>query len=207
MQIVVFLSLVVYGCSRYWFTDSATYVANQMALAAIIFGAVAGACFIVTTFLRVATLSYMFDVRFLQRFHASSRTFTRSRWGQLPDNCVLVTAALSTGMYLLAQSLAPDCPPGTSRFSSQGCNPMKSGHSVTVEAMALPMIIVVLFQMLARGCSKTGICLAWAVAIAAANTSMALTGNGDYLWINLVLAMLMCVSYELERVPLRQFIK
>ena len=203
----MFICVFVYGCSRYWFTNATNYVENPLALVAILFGAFGFACFLVTTFLRLTTLSYMFDVRFLQRFHSSSRTFTVSRWGQLPDDCVLVAVALSTGMYLLAQSLARDCPHGTSPFSSQGCNPLKSLHSVTAETMALPMIIVVIFQMLARGCSNAGICLAWSVAIAAVNTSIALSGNGGYLWINLVLAMLMCASYELERVPLRQFIK
>ena len=50
-------------------------------------------------------------------------------------------------------------------------------------------------------------CIAWVIGIVSVNMSMVLTGNMDYLWINMELVILLCLSYELERMPLRQFIK
>ena len=41
----------------------------------------------------------------------------------------------------------------------------------------------------------------------AVNASLAVMRNDGYLWINLEVVFGMCLSYELERMPLRQFIK
>jgi signal transduction histidine kinase len=61
--------------------------------------------------------------------------------------------------------------------------------------------------MLARGVSRIGLVVAWVIMIVTINVSMWLVGSVDYLWINGELAYLLCLSYELERWPLRQFIK
>ena len=39
------------------------------------------------------------------------------------DDGVVVGAALSVGLYLLATALAELCPPGAHPFRTQGCNP------------------------------------------------------------------------------------
>ena len=41
----------------------------------------------------------------------------------------------------------------------------------------------------------------------AVNTSLAVMRNNSYLWVNLEVVFGMCLSYEFERTPLRQFIK
>jgi hypothetical protein len=41
----------------------------------------------------------------------------------------------------------------------------------------------------------------------AVNTSLAVAGNDQYFLINLEVLGVMCLSYEFERMPLRQFIK
>jgi signal transduction histidine kinase len=89
----------------------------------------------------------------------------------------------------------------------QGCNPSATDGSIAPEVLILAATVVVVFQMLARGVSRPGLLVAWVVMIVAINTSLWLVGSISYMWINGELACLMALSYELERLPLRQFIK
>ena len=45
------------------------------------------------------------------------------------------------------------------------------------------------------------------MAVATVNASLAVMRSDNYLWVNLELAVLVCLSYEAERTPMRQFIK
>ena len=51
---------------------------------------------------------------------------SRMRW--LAEECLPVLTALSTGLYLLARVLAGPCPPGTSIWLSQACNPVANRY-------------------------------------------------------------------------------
>ena len=69
------------------------------------------------------------------------------------------------------------------------------------------MVSITVLQIIARGVSRLTLVCSWIICIVAVNTSIHLSHNGSYVWMNLLLLFILCVSYELERQPLRQFIK
>ena len=75
------------------------------------------------------------------------------------------------------------------------------------EAIVLTMLIVIMVQIVARGVSHIALVCSWVICIVAINASIYLSGNSNYVWINLLLVLLMGISYELECQPRRQFIK
>ena len=69
------------------------------------------------------------------------------------------------------------------------------------------MIIILIVQIAARGVTCFAIVCSWVICLVAINTSIYLSNSGSYVWMNLLQALIMIVSYELERQPLRMFIK
>ena len=204
LQLFISILCGVYTGTRIWNADYAT---NPAALASIAVTVPSTVCFFTILVLRMTTLSYAFNIKFLQRYHDMAAAFLESRWGQFFDNTFILCASLAMGLHLVAEALAGGCAPGTSVWYTRGCNPLHNEAAVPAEAMVLPMVFVLVNQTIARGCSNAVLCVAWLIGVVAVNMSMVLTGNMDYLWINMELVILMCLSYELERMPLRQFIK
>ncbi len=201
----LFFSLVIVG-TRFWWAPSAhDYVTNPAALVAILLAFVAAVVLILVMLLRLTLVSVTYDIHALKRFHPAAVSFYKSQFGQSLDNGVVVVGALAVGLYVVSQVDADRCPAGTPLPGMHGCDPDE--HQIAPEVMALAIIIVVLFQMVARGVSHLGLMCAWVIMIVTINTSLWLVGSMSYLWINLELVCAMYISYELERYPLRQFIK
>jgi hypothetical protein len=209
LQIFVLVSCVVYVGTRYWFSaDPLLYTHNPTALAAVMVAVPVALFLIVSVLLRLAALSFAFNLRMFQPYHESAVAYLASpRYGRLVDDGIVIGATLSVGLYLLATALAEACPPDATVFHMQGCNPEHEEHAIPAEVMVLAIVVVIVFQTVARGCSNPGLCVAWAIAVVCVNASLGIVRNNDYLWVNLELAFVMCLSYELERVPLRQFVK
>jgi hypothetical protein len=204
----VLLLCGMYIGTRFWFAGDPTKYANDPpALAAIVLAAVTTAMLIATLFLRLSLVSLTYDLRVLQRFHPAAARFYKSRFGQCLDDGVVIGAALTMGLYIVSQAMAGACPPGTAMLNMQACDPVASDHEIAPEVMVLAVMVVVVFQMLARGVSRIGLLCAWVVAIVAINVSLWLVGSMSYAWINGELAYLLTLSYELERLPLHHFIK
>ena len=208
LKIVVLLVAVVYAATRFWWEDGLNeYATNPAAVATIVMAFVTGFVLLVTLFLRLSLVSFTYDIHILQRFHPATVRFYKSRFGQSLDNGVVVGAALTVSLHLVSQAMADACPYGTTMLRANDCNVGKGSGLISPEVMALAIIVVLVFQMVARGVSRVGLVCAWVVVIVSTNASLWLAGSMSYLWINLELIFVMLLSYELERLPLRQFIK
>jgi hypothetical protein len=206
LQLFLFLASAVYVGTRFAFNND-EYPYNPTALLAILAAAFAAFCVAATAFLRTAAVSYSYHLSFLQSYQASASAFLASRYGRVLDDGVVVGSALSTGLYLVSRALSGPCPPDTPVFRSQACDPDVDAHSLPPEDVFLAVTAVLVAQSIARGSSKAAVCLGWAITAACVNASLAVVRSSDYLWVNLEVAAMVCLSYEVERLPLRQFIK
>ena len=208
VQLLLLVVAVVYVGSRFWFaSDPTSYTTNPAALAVVVVAVPGMLCYLAVVVLRLTTLAHEYHITSLRPWQSSVTAFLGSRWGQVFDDASVVCAAVSAGLYLLAQAAAHACPGGVDVFRTQGCNPGAGTGTVPPETVVLPMAVVLVIQAVLRGCSRGGILLGWIAVAALVNASLAVLRSEDYLWVNLELAALMCLSYEKERNPMRHFIK
>jgi signal transduction histidine kinase len=170
---------------------------------AIVFGNFTGLMSIFILLLRFSHFSHSYDIRILQPFHPFAVRFYKSRCSQCLDDGFVIGGALTTALYIVSQVLAPACPTGFPVLHWKGCTP----DGAIAPEIVLSVIVVVVLQMVARGVSRLGLVVAWVIVVVAINASLWLVGSKSYLWVNGELAFLMAISYELERLPLRHFIK
>jgi signal transduction histidine kinase len=199
---------LTYGATRFWWAVVVDdYATNPAALASVLMMFVCAWVLISILLLRLTLVSVTYDIPVLQRFHPAAVSFLQSRFGHGLDDSLVVGAALSIGLHVVSQAMADACPPGTTTLNMRDCNISAAGDVVAPEVMVLAIIGVLVCQMLARGVSRIGLVCAWSVMVATINASLWLVGSMSYLWINLELVCVIYLSYELERYPLRQFIK
>ena len=125
-----------------------------------------------------------------------------SPYGQWPDNCACLFVALASGFYLVNIVIMNLCDTTTAISHNIVCLPT----TVPPEAIIMTMLIVIMVQIVARGVSRIALVCSWIICLVAINCAISLSGNSNYVWINLLLLLIICVSYELERQPLCQFI-
>ena len=208
LKIFVLCFGFIYGATRFWWTEDARkYELNPAALITLISAFMCALVMGVILFLRLSVVSLTYNIRALQPFRSSAVRFFKSRFGQYLDNCIVVGAALTAGMHIVSQAMAGTCPAGTTMLRMRDCNIGAHEHVIAPEVMGLAIIIVLLLQTVARGVSRLGLVSAWTIVVVCVNASLWLVGSMSYLWINLELVCVMYISYELERYPLRQFIK
>jgi hypothetical protein len=127
----------------------------------------------------------------------------KSSYGQWPDNCACLFSALACGFYLVNVVITNQCHTTTDIDNNIACLPT----TIPPEAMILTMLIVAMVQIFARGVSPIVLVFSWIISLIAINVAIYLSGNSNYVWINILLAIKMGMSYELERQPLRHFVK
>ena len=127
----------------------------------------------------------------------------KSPYGQWPDNCVCIFASLACAFYLVNVVIMNQCHTTTNISNNITCVPT----TVPPEAMILTMLSIVMVQIVARGISRIALVCSWVICLVAINVAIYLSGNSNYVWINLLQTLIIGISYELERQPLRQFIK
>ena len=204
LHIFIVAVLTIYAGTAFWFPDKAVeYTSNPTALVSIIVGMYTGLMSISIITLRLSHFSFTYDIRMLQRFHPATQRFYQSRYSQCFDDGLVVSGALATGLYMISQTLASSCPPGTTMLHLRSC----SFHGSIAPEGVLLVTVVLWLQMLARGVSRLGLVCAWVIMIAAINICLWLEGSVSYLWVNLEMACILALSYELERSPLRNFVK
>ena len=196
------------GTGYVWSIDVHTYRQYPTAILSILFGVLASLCLFWITLNRVIFLSFQYNIVLLQRYHEFVVNLYNSAYGQWSDNGTILFAALSTGFYLINIVLMDLCDP--EMVINAGLN----NHVTCVsfvepppESYVLTMISIVVLQLVARGVSRIILVWSWIVCIVAVNTSIYLSHSGSYVWMNLLLLFLLCISYEFERQPLRQYIK
>jgi signal transduction histidine kinase len=185
------------------FVNAEEYTHNPTALLAIVGGALTCLMSITILLLRLTLFSLTYNMRALQRFHPFAVRFYKSRYSQCLDDGFVISGALTMSFYIFSRLLAPACPPDSTTLYFKGCS--RQG-AIPPEAL-LSVIVVVMHQMVARGASRLGLVVAWVIVLVTINISLWLVGSMSYLWVNGELACLMAISYELERLPLRQFMK
>jgi hypothetical protein len=208
LQVFILVMMGLYVGARFWFAKQAgAYTRNPTALLAICLAVFTTLVAMGAVFLKLSLVSVTYNIRPLQRFHSLAVRFFKSRFGQWLDTGTVVGAGLTVGLYMVAQALAPVCRSKTTIVLLQRCTQDQDDAMIAPEVMVLAVTVVIVFQMLARGVNRLGLVVAWVVMIVTINVSLWLVGSQSYLWINGELACLIALSYELERMPLRQFIK
>ena len=195
------------GTGFVWFNDVHTYRQHPTAILSILFGILASFCLLWVTLNRVVFLSYQYNIVFLQRYHDFVVKLYNSPYGQWPDNGAILFVALSTGFYLVNIVLMDLCDPDIVVNNWSNNHAACSFIEPPPESFVLTMIFVLVLQIVARGVSRMALVCSWIVCIVAVNMSIYLSDSGSYVWMNLLQLFLLCISYELERQPLCQFIK
>ena len=196
------------GTGYVWSNDVHTYQQYPTAILSVLFGILASFCLLWITLNRVVFLSFQYNIVHLQQFHEFVVNLYDSSYGQWLDNGTILFASLSTGFYLVNIALMDLC--NLQMVDSTGLN-----HHVACvpygdpspESFVLTMISIIVLQLVARGVSRMTLVCSWIFCIAAVNASLYLSHSDNYVWMNLLLLFCLCISYEFERQPLRQYIK
>ena len=187
----------------FWSSNMTLYQQHPTAAISIIFAVLAAISLLWIGLNHVVSLSIRYKLFYFHWYNRYVVKLFKSSYGQWLDNCACLFAALASGFYLVNIVIMHLCHTTTDIHNNITCLP----SSVPPEAIIMTMLIVVMVQIVARGVSGIALVCSWVICLAAVNTSIYLSGNSNYAWINLLLILIMGVSYELERQPLCQFIK
>ena len=186
-----------------WSHNMVLYQQHPTATISIVFAVLAATSLLWVGLNHVVSLSGRYKQVYFQWYYRYVVKLYKSSYGQWLDNCACLFAALATGFYLVNVVIMNLCHTTTNISNNIVCIPT----TVPPEAIILTMLIVVMVQIVARGVSHIALMCSWVICLVAINASIYLSGNSNYVWINLLLTLLMGISYELECQPLRQFIK
>ena len=148
---------------------------------------------------RLAVISHRYDITFLQPYHAAAVAFATSRFADVFENCGVVCITFSAGMYMLARVLQGPCPPGTSTWDAQQCNPEGLVHEVPQDAFATSIVAIISFQVCINGANKRAIAVSWAILLGFSYISMYVVDSHLFVWNTFVLVGIAIASYEFER--------
>ena len=187
----------------FWSNDVVIYQRHPTATISIIFVVLAATILLWIGLNHMVSLSGRYKrLVYFQWYYRYVVKLYKSSYGQWPDNCASLFAALASGFYLVNVVIMNLCHTTSNISNNIECLPT----TVPPEAMIMTMLIVIMVQIVARGVSHIAIVCSWVICLVAINFTIYLSGNSNYVWINLLLTLLMGISYELERQPLRQFI-
>ena len=187
----------------YWSHNIVSYQQHPTATISIIFAVLAVTALVWVGLNHMVSLSGRFKrLVYFQWYYRYVVKLYKSPYGQWPDNCASLFAPLATGFYLVNVVIMDLCHTTTDISNNIVCLPT----TIPPEAMILTMLIVIMVQIVARGVSHIALVGSWVISLVAINFTIYLSGNSNYVWINLLLLLIICVSYELERQPLRQYI-
>ena len=191
-----------------WSSHVDTFIYYPTVVLTIIFAVLTALSLAWVALNRVAFLSFRYNIVCLQWFHNYVTKWYDSSYGQWPDNLTIVCSALATGFYLVTAVVVDLCDPNVAvDVGTNNNHACKSFTEPPPESFVLTMIIILIIQIAARGVTCFAIVCSWVICLVAINTSIYLSNSGSYVWMNLLQALIMIVSYELERQPLRMFIK
>ena len=193
-----------------WTSNVNTYKKYPTALLSVIFILLAFFHFIWVALNRVVLLSFRYNFVSLQRYHEYVIKQYNSPYGQVPDNCTFVFAALAIGFYLVTITWMDLCDPEIRAYSmAYSISPPTCGTLIEPppESFVTTMVFIIVLQLTVRGVSYLALVSSWLICIVFVNTAIYMSDDGSYVWMNLLLLQFLYVSYELERQPLRHYIK
>ena len=196
------------GTGFIWTSDVSIYRDYPTAALSILFAILTAISLLWVVLNRVALLSFRYNIVSLHWYHKYVTKFYDSSYEQCLDNSTVLFAALATGFYLINIVLMDLCDPemdvNVGKRSHLACN---SFVEPPPESFVFTMIIILLLQIAARGVSRIALVCSWIICFVSINMFIYLSNSGTYLWINILQSLIVFVSYELERQPLRQYIK
>ena len=161
---------------------------------------VAGSLCIATSFVnRLAVISYRRDIKVLQPYHAAAVKFATSRYAVAFESAALLCMTMCAGTYVLARTLQGPCPPHTTIWDEQQCNPDAATHNIPQDTFLSAVMATFGFQVFINSASKRSVAASWVILLALVNASMVVVGSSLLVWNNLLLVCGVCVSYEFER--------
>ena len=191
-----------------WSSDMSTFLNYPTLLPSMLFAILSLLSVFWIVLNRFAFLSFRYNIVCLQWYHKYVMKLYDSSYGQWPENITVVFIALSTGLYLVNLALMGLCDPekvvNFGRKNQPSCD---SSVGPPTEWYVFVMIVLILVQIIVRGVSRIALVSSWIICLAAINASIYLSDSGNYAWMNILQVLIICVSYELERQPLRQFLK
>ena len=188
-----------------WTIDISTYLNYPTAALSVLFAVLTGISFGWVVLNRVV---FRYNIVGLQWYHKYVTKLYDSPYGQWPDNMTVVCVALCTGFYLVNIVVMNLCDPD--RVVNVGMNDHYACDSVVKplpESYVFNMISFLLMQIAARGVSRIALVSSWIICFVAINMSLYLSNSGSYVFMNILQVLIICVSYELERQPLRMYLK
>ena len=208
MLFCILLAILAMGTGIVWSSDINTYREYPTATMSVIFAVLTVVSLSWVTLNRIALLSFRYNIVCLQWYHKYVTKLYELSYGQWPDNSTNICAALAAGFYLVNIVLMNICNPEMEvHVGMNNHHACDSFSGPPPESFVFTMVIVLLLQIAARGVSRMALVCSWIICFIAINMTIYLSGSGSYVWMNVLQALIMFVSYELERQPLRQFIK
>ena len=189
LQNFVLILMGIYVGTRFWFgSNLILYTSNPCAFVALIFAGTTALLLVMIVFMRLSLVPFTHQFDIFRRLNPVAVSFYKSSYGQYLDDGVVICAALTSGLFLISHA--------------------HDSISIAPDVMILAFIVVVVFQLVARGVSRIGLICAWIIMIVCINVTLHLkeTGYQEYLHLNSQLLLLLDLSYEMERHPLRQYI-
>ena len=177
-------------------------------LPTLLFAVLTTFSFLWVFFNRLVFLSYRYNITCLQRFHKYVIQFYDSPYGQLSDNLAVVCAAIGTGFSLVNIVVMDLCDPN--KLANVGTSHPHACYAFVeppTEWYMLTMFGILVLQFFARGVSRIALVCSWIICFVSINTSIYLSDSGNYIWMNLLQLLIIFISYELERLPLRMYLK
>ena len=191
-----------------WSIDINTYINHPTAALSILFAVLCAFTFSFVALNRIAFLSFRYNIVCLQWYHKYVTKLYDSSYGQWPENAVIVCSALASGFYLINIVLMKLCDPdmivNVGNSNHLACD---SFVQPPPQSYIFPMINILLLQIAVRGVSRAALVCSWIICLVAVNTSIYLSNSGNYVWMNILQLFFVCVSYQLERQPLRMYLK
>ena len=189
LQNFVLVLMGIYVGTRFLFaSDLIPYALNPCALAALIFAGITAILLVMILLMRLSLVPFTHSISLFRLLQPVAVCFYKSSYGQYLDDGAVICASLMSGLFLISH--------------------VHDSILIAPDVIILAFIVVIVFQLVARGVSRIGLICAWIVMIVCINITLHLiaTGEGEYLYLNGELLLLLALSYEMERHPLRQYI-
>ena len=176
-------------------------------------GFVTGWVFVVTMLaslcLRWALLAHDYAVfSVLQPWYDTAVSIIHNSRAHYLEDAIIVSMSTTTGLYVLARTLAGACPAGTSPWNIQLCNPATIENFIPIDMFMINTLAPLAVQKFYTGSSKRAVMLAWIINLVLVNVSLhAAAANYDsFIWVNLQYLIVLSISYEIERGFISRFL-
>jgi signal transduction histidine kinase len=130
---------------------------------------------------------------------ALARRWRHTWWGQMLDSLVLLLVTLQYGFVLYGRVAAGPCPPGTSIWDTQTCNPVAESHSIPQDQVLLLYMVPVLVQICVKAVHLHALAAAWVIVAAFVVAALQCVDGWRQLWTLLYLVLVVFISFEYER--------